>query len=264
MNNINELKARLGVHINDYVIYFNNGKIEPEFKKGIWKVIRDNGDFVDLKCIANSNKFTTKKTNCVNVEFLKYHGFFSKEFITPSSLVEYNEIINNNEIPLSGSEKCVLGETVPPYVLPDIKNYSIQAAAAEQIDKAVLNQPKTKQEKQMSKMNMIVNNNVEAAKTGALITAGRTLNSVVKDKLVAQVPRKYRNLVKHPLADVVIANAASFAVQTFAKTNYKAKVATDAMMQAAMIEFFGSFNIEKIISDVLKDINLEEFMPDAE
>ena len=55
---------------------------------------------------------------------------------------------------------------------------------------------------------------------------------------------------------------ASFAVQNFAQSNYKARVATDAMMQAAMQDFLKSFNIEQIIAEVLDTVNINNLVED--
>ena len=109
-------------------------------------------------------------------------------------------------------------------------------------------------------MNRLVNDNMNAAKTGAVLSAGTTLNRVVKDAVRNQVPRKYRKLLDTPFADIVVANVANVAVQNFAKTNRKAQVATNAMMEAAMVEFMNSFNLDKIISDTLQNVNLDDLI----
>lgn len=105
-------------------------------------------------------------------------------------------------------------------------------------------------------INNVVNKNTEASKVAAKITAGRTLNSLAINKISPILPTAVRAYVDSPAANIVVANAVSFAVNHFLKGNAKAEWAADAMMQAAMVELFDSFDIDKLLSSVLGDINV--------
>ena len=98
--------------------------------------------------------------------------------------------------------------------------------------------------------------NVEAAKIAAMITAGGVLNRTILEKVRPQLPMLVRGYTEHALADVLIANVAHFAIANFAGSNKEAQVATEAMMLAAMTQLTASFNIEDLISDILKDVKL--------
>lgn len=243
----NDIRTLFGIAINngDYIIYFNNSKIAYPWKKGIWKVTLDSGDMVELLSISNNNKFTTKKEYCINIKFIKQLGFFTTEFITQASLDAYEKLISEeqNDTTIFNGDNFI-----------NIHDNIINE----------LNENLLKEEEKMSKFKVLMNSNVNAAKTGAVITAGKTLNGILKEKIADAAPRKYRALIKHPLADVVIANVASIAIGTFASNNYKAKIAADAMMEAAMIELFSSFNFEKMISDVLSNVDLESLVTTEE
>ena len=106
------------------------------------------------------------------------------------------------------------------------------------------------------KVKRTVNANVDAAKTAASITAGKTLNKIVADKVTPQLPLMVRGYAGTPLGTVVIANVADFAVKQFMPHNEKANIATDAMMQAAMVELLGSFDLEKIVNEVVSSVEL--------
>ena len=106
----------------------------------------------------------------------------------------------------------------------------------------------------------IVNDNVDAAKVAAKITAGKSLNTVVVAKIKDQLPLMVRGYADTPMGAIVVANMANFAVQNFAANNSKAKYAADAMMQAAMVEFAAQFNFEDMLADVLTSVE----MPEAE
>lgn len=117
-----------------------------------------------------------------------------------------------------------------------------------------------KQEKTTMKntKNQAVRANVDAAKTAALITAGGVINQTVLFKLRPQLPMLMRGYVDHPLAGVILANIANFAIANFAKDNDEAVLATEAMMLAAMTKLTTSFNFESILTDILADVKLPD------
>jgi len=121
---------------------------------------------------------------------------------------------------------------------------------------AIAATPLIKETKMKDLKTEAVQANVEAAKIAAMITAGGVLNRTILEKVRPQLPMLVRGYTEHALADVLIANVAHFAIANFAGSNKEAQVATEAMMLAAMTQLTASFNIEDLISDILKDVKL--------
>ena len=96
-----------------------------------------------------------------------------------------------------------------------------------------------------------------AAKVAATITAGKTLNALVAKKVVPQMPMMTRGYADTALGRVGIANIADCAVKQFLACNTKANLATNAMMQAAMLELMDTFDLEAIVNDVLANVKLD-------
>ena len=245
MNNLKDYMGAVGV--GDYVVYYKNGEVDLDVRKGIWKVTGSSSarKTVDLKSIANNNKFTTSVDNCLEVKILEHYNVFNNTTITEASLRKYKELIKNT---INERDDQLLAYSFNMFDEDRLRN---------DIKESAKTSTNTTKEKEMTKMNQVIERNSDAAKTGAQIAAGKTLNTILKDQVVAQLPRKYKKLSKHALADIVIANVASFAVQNFARNNAKAQMAADAMMQAAMVDFISSFNIEKMITDVLANVDLD-------
>lgn len=237
-------KQKIYLYTGTYVIYNNTENSISEHRKGIWEVIDIHVDEYRLKNIVSNNIFSSKKKNLFPIDSFPIQEL--KEILTDQALTKYEELLNYNV----------------KHKEDKAKNY------AEDLNEQLKSFKKPLTNEKEPKMNSMIKRigaqNTEAAKTGALIVAGKTLNGVVKDKIRGQVPRKYRKLVDHALADIVIANVANVAVQNFAMKNDKAQVAVNAMMEAAMIDFFSSFNIEKIISDVIATVNIEDLIPSTE
>ena len=109
----------------------------------------------------------------------------------------------------------------------------------------------TTEKTKMSKTKQVVNDNVEAAKNAAVISAGKALNAAIAEKVKGQLPLMARGYAETPIGAIVIANLVNFAVQNFAAHNDKARWVADAMLQAAMVDFVSSFNIESMLKEVL-------------
>ena len=117
-----------------------------------------------------------------------------------------------------------------------------------------INQEETKMS---DKVKEVIEDNAEAAKVAAKIVAGRTLNEAVMDKVVPQLPMLVRGYAKTPIGAVVVANLVNFGVQNFMQDNEKAAWVADAMMVAAMTEALSSFNLEKILKEVIATAGIE-------
>ena len=113
-------------------------------------------------------------------------------------------------------------------------------------------------ENKMNAKDKMIESNKTALQLAGLVTAGNVLNKTMLNKLRPQLPMLVRGYSDHVLAEVALANIVSFAVQNFAADNTKAKVASEAMLAAAMANFMASFNIEDIIAEVLSEVNLPE------
>jgi len=104
----------------------------------------------------------------------------------------------------------------------------------------------------------LVGANVTAAKLATKITIGNVINDRVAAMVLPKLPMMARGmLMANPaLTKVILANAVSGALIHFAPTNEKALLAADAMVNAAMLELAGSFNIEAIINEALDGLDL--------
>lgn len=100
--------------------------------------------------------------------------------------------------------------------------------------------------------------NVEAVKLSAKLILGNTLNDRVSAMIIPHLPGMVGMIAKsNPgITKAILANAVSAALMNFAPTNGKALLAADAMVNAAMVEFVGSFNIEAIINEALDGLDL--------
>lgn len=235
------LKNKIGeyIYLGEYVVSMSDITLLGSVRKGIWNVAEELADnkFKVVNIISHKN-FITHKNKLLNIKYLEYCGLINSSYLNAESIAMYRSLI-----PQYNDKLDTLRYAVSEKSIHDLKRVT-----------------KKGNHEMANTVNKLVNKNAEAARQGALLAAGKTLNGVIKNKVVDQLPRKYRGLGNHALADVVIANIASFAVQNFASGNYKAQVATDAMMEAAMAEFFSSFNLEAIVSDALSTVNIDEFV----
>jgi hypothetical protein len=100
--------------------------------------------------------------------------------------------------------------------------------------------------------------NTSAVKLSAKITVGNILNDRVAAIVVPKLPMMMRVMAsgEPAITKAVLANLVSVAIIQFAPENEKATLAADAMINAAMLEFAGSFNIEAMINEVIDGLDL--------
>lgn len=121
----------------------------------------------------------------------------------------------------------------------------------------VKTQTETKmEEKTMSKVNAIVTANKSAAQTAVRIEAGNIALDKLAKLISPRMPFGTAGYIKTPLGKVVMANLISFAIQQYAANNPKAKLISEAVMEAAALELVQSFNIGAMIDDLVGSINL--------
>lgn len=205
----------------DYVVYLRNADLGQlgEHKKGIWKVIDRDADDVMLESLHKlDHVFTTNRKNIVQVTQLQRVDKFKQGYINDEAWRAYAALTFTN----TNTEDTIVNS--------NSKNQMIDRT---------------------------VTANTNAAKVAATLTAGRTLNSVVAKKIVPQLPFYAKGYADTALGRVVIANIADFAVKQFMTGNDKANMATNAMMQAAMLELAETFDFEGIVEDVLSNVSLD-------
>ena len=262
----------MNINVGDYVVYLKDQKFEdwinlkksnPATKKGIWSVssIRDNE--VDLVGIASHNKFTTRIECITNIKL--FPAYIDKNhYFTQASLNKYYGTDDHYfkginpcaEILLESKSKTNWGTTLNEWNTFNPKNFGVSDVSYAVTNSAMQFENTTKRSSIKMKINNVIDSNVKSAKTGATVAMGKALNRVVKERLAPQLPFMVRGYADHVLADVVIANVAQFVVDNFV-SNPKAKVAANAMMDAAMIDFMASFNLDQIVSDVLDSANFD-------
>jgi len=104
----------------------------------------------------------------------------------------------------------------------------------------------------------LVGANTSAIKLSAKLTVGNTLNDRVAAIVIPKLPMMARGLaLANPaITKAVLANAVSAAIMNVAPTNEKALLAADAMINAAMVEFVGTFNIEGMINELIDGLDI--------
>ena len=257
------------VDVNYFVVYAKGGDFSTlgTYKKDIWIVentFRQNNDiYAEIKNISKDSKFKTLITNLLDVDVLRGRKEWQKYFST-RSLEAYRKYMGYNNYETEETYGWDKEVKVSPIhyknTTGDVSTGSHKFDNGDEEPYTATGTFTFKTTGEVTMMNKLINDNMDAAKTGAVLSAGNTLNKVVKDTVRGQVPHKYRKLLDTPMADIVIANVANVAVQNFSKTNRKANVATQAMMEAAMVQFMNSFNLDQIISDTLKNVNLDELL----
>ena len=100
--------------------------------------------------------------------------------------------------------------------------------------------------------------NVSAGKVAATIATGKTINALVASKVVPQLPLMVKVYADTAIGTLVIANIVDFVVKQYMADNRKANFASDAMMQAAMVELLAEFDFEVMIEDILSNVTLPE------
>ena len=234
-----ELNWKMGYinKLEDIVVYFRNINItlEESSNKDMWYVEEINKsyseatDSVILRSITRDNhKFETRKSNILLVEHLEEYNLINDNLFSDKALNAYRG-------KLAGTKK---------YNTTEEENTMAYST------------------KNGNMVKRTTDANVSAAKVAATITAGKTLNALVANKITPQLPFMVKVYADTAIGRVVIANLADFSVKQFMGTNQKANMATEAMMQAAMLELADSFDLEGIVSELVDSVVLD--IPEAE
>lgn len=231
---------------------------------------------IELSKFGGNKTWTVSddKRQFTNVQyFIKIHGFDSlKEIAVEKDYKNYMEIcghdlikeikLEKDDITYSSSNTIILDiDYENGIIINNERNVSNEYVYECECDGYETNEEETKMSE---KMKEIIEDNAEAAKVAAKIVAGRTLNEAVMDKVVPQLPMLIRGYAKTPIGAVVVANLVNFGVQNFMQDNEKAAWVADAMMVAAMTEALSSFNLEKILKEVIATAGVDIPMVTAE
>jgi len=103
---------------------------------------------------------------------------------------------------------------------------------------------------------VLVEGNKTAFKANASRRAGQMFNEKLADAVGPKLPLMVRGYKDEPWFRFVLANAVAGAIIKFGYTNEKLLLLADAAVNAANDDFLGSFEIEKMIDDLIKDIPL--------
>lgn len=231
--------------VGDYFIYTGNidknghynGKKKYIFKlvgdmqfskfgsTNTWTVTKDKQKFANVKWLINKYGIDMLKEIALEDDFDKY---ISTEHYA-SGLIDISDNITTDD-------------------KPNLRKYSGGLIFTDSTVATNLN----KEENKMSeKVKDLIEDNADAAKVAAKIVAGDTLNSALMEKVVPQLPLLVRGYASTPLGKIVLANLVNFGVDNFMQDNPKAAWVADAMMVAAMTDALSSFNLEKILKEVI-------------
>lgn len=105
--------------------------------------------------------------------------------------------------------------------------------------------------------------NKEAAILAAQITGGNLLNDRLAKMVIPQLPATARVFVNTAPGKALLANAFAAGLVHFLPENEKASMASGMMVQSAMLELAGTFNIEEMVDEFLDGIKLPGVAPVA-
>jgi hypothetical protein len=110
----------------------------------------------------------------------------------------------------------------------------------------------TKKEDMNTTLNKTVDNNVTMAQNAAVLEAGRIVNNQLVKAVSAKAPLMMKGYVDTPVGRVVLANVAITAAQKFRPADARLARLTQAMGVMAYQELVQTFDIEKMINDLLE------------
>lgn len=102
----------------------------------------------------------------------------------------------------------------------------------------------------------LVAQNKEAAKLAAQLEVGSAATKIAVSQLKGNLPPLIGLYADHPLFSIAVANAAATGIKHFAPSSKKANMLADAMVQSAMVEMIQSFEVGKMIEELISGVNL--------
>ena len=105
---------------------------------------------------------------------------------------------------------------------------------------------------------VVIGANKDSAKTATGIIAGNIINGRLAKLVVPRLPVFTRGYADTPMGHAVLANIAAGALIHFLPTNKRAQQASAAMIEAAMVTFASSFEIESLVDELLDGVAFPE------
>ena len=99
--------------------------------------------------------------------------------------------------------------------------------------------------------------NQEALRIASSLTVGNVLNDRAVKIITPKLPLMAKGYADSEMGRAVLANVVAGLVTHFLPANEKASMASKAMVDAAMVSFVGSFNIEEMVNEFLDGVNLD-------
>jgi len=112
----------------------------------------------------------------------------------------------------------------------------------------------TAAEKTQAVVSQAVQINKEAGILAAKLEVGRVVTKQIKEKI--KLPFGAGGMKKHPLFDIALANIVGVALREVAPGNEKAQILSEAMIQSAAVEMVQSFDVNSMINDLIKNVDL--------
>lgn len=146
-----------------------------------------------------------------------------------------------------------------PWMAPGDGNLS-------EVEQEMLQKTKIKTKKEGNEMTNKITNiasttvqvNKDAVKLAAKLEVGKIAAQTIGKAVKKQLPMMVRGYADSPFYNIVIANMAGIALREFASNNEKAMIVSEAMIQSAAVEMMSSFNIDEMVNDMLKDIDVSK------
>lgn len=115
----------------------------------------------------------------------------------------------------------------------------------------------------MSTTNKLLDRNQTLATTAAFLEAGRIANGQATKLALKHLPLMARGYADTPAGRLLLANAASVAAGKLRPTDSRLSKLTDAMITSAYQELIQTFDIEKMIDEMLSNDTIKKALNDA-
>lgn len=225
----------------DYVVYLKNGDMDAlgKVKKDIWIVTDIYSDryqhgvdiTATLESISSDKRFSTNTDNLITTAYLQSRNKFRKEYFNSAAYAAYMK-----EVAVTKSNTFK-------------KEYEAKFTNDKEVGDTNMRSNKTV-------VKRTTDANVDAAKVGAMVATGRTVNAVVLDKVRDKLPLMARGYADTAFGAVILANIVDFGIKQYFADNAKFNYVSDAMMQAAMVDLMAEFDFEGMINDILSNVSL--------
>lgn len=105
---------------------------------------------------------------------------------------------------------------------------------------------------------------IQINKDAAILAAKLEVGNVAVQQIKSKINFGWfadKKVKKHPLFDIALANVVGVALREVAGDNDKAVMLSEAMVQSAAVNMAQSFNINDMVDDLLKNVDLAKLIP---